>query len=216
MLIHRTAAFFGMDHNVDSDTQQCVIVAVTKGTRIPEVRGNLYLMDHIVISLSFPSPQIRFKSLVRSDHREDARKSILKRDTHSFDEVRQSPYLCPERVMLDRKAKSFEEREEDYDRARSRIFSRTSQQDGYGGGDMPNEECYSGGGGGGGNGGWHAAVEQQQQQQQPPRPKRPNGKMLQMQNVSGGSEAITEATFDSFIIFSHSACSPRSHAMAVA
>lgn len=37
MLIHRTAAFFGMDHNVDSETQQCVIVAVTKGTRIPEV-----------------------------------------------------------------------------------------------------------------------------------------------------------------------------------
>lgn len=37
MLIHRTAAFFGMDHNVDTDTQQCVIVAVTKGTRIPEV-----------------------------------------------------------------------------------------------------------------------------------------------------------------------------------
>lgn len=128
---------------------------------------------------------------MRSDHREDARKSILKRDTHSFDEVRQSPYLCPERVMLDRKAKSFEEREEDYDRARSRIFSRTSQQDGYGG-EMPNEECYGGGGGGGGgggNGGWHAAVEQQQQQQQqPPRPKRPNGKMLQMQNVSRGRD----------------------------
>ncbi|KAH8302686.1 hypothetical protein KR044_009533 [Drosophila immigrans] len=160
MLIHRTAAFFGMDHNVDSDTQQCVIVAVTKGTRIPE---------------------IRFKSLVRGDHREDARKSILKRDTHSFDEVRQSPYLCPERVMLDRKAKSFEEREEDYDRARSRIFNRTAQQDGYGN-EMPNDDCYGGGGGGG----WHNAVEQQQQQQQqqqqPPRPKRPNGKMLQMQN----------------------------------
>ncbi|KAH8366222.1 hypothetical protein KR093_010382 [Drosophila rubida] len=160
MLIHRTAAFFGMDHNVDSDTQQCVIVAVTKGTRIPE---------------------IRFKSLVRGDHRDDARKSILKRDTHSFDEVRQSPYLCPERVMLDRKAKSFEEREEDYDRARSRIFNRTAQQDGYGN-EMPNDECYGGGGGGGNSGGWHNAVEQQQQQQQPPRPKRPNGKMLQMQN----------------------------------
>lgn len=42
MLIHRTAAFFGMDHNVDSETQQCVIVAVTKGTRIPEVSYILY------------------------------------------------------------------------------------------------------------------------------------------------------------------------------
>lgn len=103
--------------------------------------------------------------------RDDARKSILKRDTHSFDEVRQSPYLCP--LSLDRKAKSFEEREEDYDRARSRIFSRTGgNHEGYsgGGGD---EECY---------GGWEQQ-QQQQKQSQPPRPKRPNGKMLQMQNV---------------------------------
>lgn len=38
MLIHRTAAFFGMEHNVDTETQQCVIVAPTKNTRIPDVR----------------------------------------------------------------------------------------------------------------------------------------------------------------------------------
>lgn len=103
--------------------------------------------------------------------RDDARKSILKRDTHSFDEVRPLAYLCP--LSLDRKAKSFEEREEDYDRARSRIFSRTGTQDGYsgGGGD---DDCY---------GGWDQQQQQQQKQSQPPRPKRPNGKMLQMQNV---------------------------------
>lgn len=46
MLIHRTAAFFGMDHNVDTDTQQCVIVAVTKGTRIPEV-GCIYRIPSV-------------------------------------------------------------------------------------------------------------------------------------------------------------------------
>ncbi|XP_070071875.1 protein encore isoform X3 [Drosophila takahashii] len=154
MLIHRTAAFFGMEHNVDTETQQCVIVAVAKNTRIPE---------------------IRFQSLVR----DDARKSILKRDTHSFDEVRQSPYLCP--LSLDRKAKSFEEREEDYDRARSRIFSRTGgNHEGYsgGGGD---EECY---------GGWEQQQQQQQKQSQPPRPKRPNGKMLQMQNSTESRDGM--------------------------
>lgn len=37
MLIHRMAAYFGMDHNVDS-TQQSVIATVTKDTRIPEVK----------------------------------------------------------------------------------------------------------------------------------------------------------------------------------
>ncbi|XP_039489246.1 protein encore isoform X5 [Drosophila santomea] len=152
MLIHRTAAFFGMEHNVDTETQQCVIVAVAKNTRIPE---------------------IRFQSLVR----DDARKSILKRDTHSFDEVRQSPYLCP--LSLDRKAKSFEEREEDYDRARSRIFSRTGgNHEGYSGGGE--EECY---------GGWEQQ-QQQQKQSQPPRPKRPNGKMLQMQNSTESRDGM--------------------------
>lgn len=37
MLIHRVAAWFGMEHNVDS-TVQCVIVNTTKATRLPEVR----------------------------------------------------------------------------------------------------------------------------------------------------------------------------------
>ncbi|XP_055914715.1 protein encore isoform X1 [Eupeodes corollae] len=100
MLIHRTAAFFGMEHNVDTATQQCVIVATTKGTRLPD---------------------IRFKSLFRERMSDEPRKSILKRDTHSFDDSRQS-YLCPDRGTLDRKAKSFEEREEEYEKVRRRIF----------------------------------------------------------------------------------------------
>jgi hypothetical protein len=40
MLVHRTAAYFGMDHNVDA-TQQCVIASTTKETRIPDVSGAL-------------------------------------------------------------------------------------------------------------------------------------------------------------------------------
>lgn len=120
--------------------------------------------------------QIHFKSLVR-DHRDDTRKSILKRDTHSFDEARQSSYLCPDRgSLLDRKAKSFEEREEDYERARSRIFNRSQNEGGDG-----IDENYM-------NVSWTQSVEQQQQQQhqqqhqQQNRP-RPNGKMMKMQNV---------------------------------
>lgn len=42
MLIHRTAAFFGMDHNVDTETQTCVIVTKTRSTRIPDVSINAY------------------------------------------------------------------------------------------------------------------------------------------------------------------------------
>ncbi|XP_059620400.1 protein encore isoform X2 [Phlebotomus argentipes] len=98
MLIHRTAAYFGMDHNVDA-TQTCVIAEVTKNTRVPE---------------------IRFETLIRDI--DEPRKSILKRDSHSFDEYRQGLLPCPDRAMLDRKSKSFEEREEEYERARRRIF----------------------------------------------------------------------------------------------
>lgn len=36
MLIHRVAAYFGMEHNVDA-TQQCVIAGITKLTRVPDV-----------------------------------------------------------------------------------------------------------------------------------------------------------------------------------
>ena len=98
MLIHRVAAYFGMEHNVDA-TQQSVIVAITQQTRVPE---------------------IRFKTLIKDTFSEEPRKSILKRDTHSFDEYQR--YLNPERGVLDRKVKSFEEREEDYEKVKRRIF----------------------------------------------------------------------------------------------
>lgn len=50
MLIHRTAAYFGMDHNVDG-SQQSVICTVTKDTRIPEVNF-LLILDLKKIDLS--------------------------------------------------------------------------------------------------------------------------------------------------------------------
>lgn len=105
------------------------------------------------------------------NNRDDSRKSILKRDTHSFDEARQSSYLCPERGgMLDRKAKSFEEREEDYDRARSRIFNRSQNESCMGGtGSTEDDNNYIS---------WTSSVEQQQFSR-----ARPSGKVLKIQNV---------------------------------
>lgn len=43
MLIHRVAAWFGMEHNVDS-TVQCVIVNTTKATRLPEVNHQIEII----------------------------------------------------------------------------------------------------------------------------------------------------------------------------
>lgn len=67
------------------------------------------------------APQILFDTLIR-ESLDEPRKSILKRDAHSFDEGRQSLLPNPDRGLLDRKAKSFEEREEDYEKVRRRIF----------------------------------------------------------------------------------------------
>lgn len=54
---------------------------------------------------------------------EPSKKSILKRDVHSFDEYRQVLLGHSERGgMADRKAKSFEQREQEYERAKRRIF----------------------------------------------------------------------------------------------
>lgn len=52
-----------------------------------------------------------------------SRKSILKRDAHSFEEYRHGLLACPDRGnLLDRKAKSFEEREQEYEKVKRRIF----------------------------------------------------------------------------------------------
>lgn len=53
MLVHRTAAYFGMDHNVDS-TQQCVIASTTKDTRIPDVSFPTLVTNFHKISFKGP------------------------------------------------------------------------------------------------------------------------------------------------------------------
>ncbi|XP_058066042.1 protein encore [Anopheles bellator] len=178
MLIHRVAAYFGMEHNVDA-TQQCVIAEVTPATRIPD---------------------IRFKNLIADSFSEEPRKSILKRDTHSFDEYQRfvgggmggagngggSGLLhCPDRGMLDRKTKSFEEREEEYEKSKRRLFKNREHDsesdqwqwistDGAGGGGA------GGGGGGGGVGTILADLSVTARHQQ----KLQNSRLLKVQSVS--------------------------------
>uniref|UniRef100_A0A4W3JBI1 R3H domain containing 2 n=1 Tax=Callorhinchus milii TaxID=7868 RepID=A0A4W3JBI1_CALMI len=100
MLLHRVAAYFGMDHNVDQ-TGKAVIINKTTNTRIPEQRFSEHIKDEK--SMDF---QKRF---------------ILKRDDTSLDKDDNQM-----RVPLrdDRRSKSIEEREEEYQRVRDRIFAR--------------------------------------------------------------------------------------------
>uniref|UniRef100_UPI00398F7249 cAMP-regulated phosphoprotein 21-like isoform X4 n=1 Tax=Pristiophorus japonicus TaxID=55135 RepID=UPI00398F7249 len=104
MLVHRVAAYFGMDHNVDQ-TGKSVIINKTSNTRIPEQR----FCEHI-----------------KDEKNDDSQKRfILKRDNSSMDkEDNQQNRIHPFRD--DRRSKSIEEREEEYQRVRERIFAQDS------------------------------------------------------------------------------------------
>ncbi|XP_019119906.1 cAMP-regulated phosphoprotein 21 isoform X2 [Larimichthys crocea] len=97
MLVHRVAAYFGMEHNVDQ-TGKSVIINRTSSTRIPEQR---------------------FLDELHKDKTEEVNrwKIILKRDSSSDDQTRIHP-------LRERQSKSMEEREEEYQRVRDRIFNQ--------------------------------------------------------------------------------------------
>lgn len=106
MLVHRVAAYFGMEHNVDQSGLS-VIVTRTKNMRIPDTRFKEHIRDDLILS-------------------EEPRRSILKRDSSSFEDS--FNFKSPDRLSGDccRRSKSFEEREEEYERARRRIFKDSS------------------------------------------------------------------------------------------
>uniref|UniRef100_A0A8C9T802 R3H domain containing 1 n=1 Tax=Scleropages formosus TaxID=113540 RepID=A0A8C9T802_SCLFO len=100
MLLHRVAAYFGLDHNVDQ-TGKSVIINKTSNTRIPDQK---------------------FSEHIKDDKTDDFQKRyILKRDNASLD---RDDNMMRMRLKDDRRSKSIEEREEEYQRARDRIFAQ--------------------------------------------------------------------------------------------
>ncbi|KAJ6665432.1 hypothetical protein lerEdw1_003272 [Lerista edwardsae] len=102
MLLHRVAAYFGLEHNVDQSGKS-VIVNKTSNTRIPDQK----FCEHI-----------------KDEKSEDFQKRyILKRENSSLDKDDNQMRI---RLKDDRRSKSIEEREEEYQRARERIFAQDS------------------------------------------------------------------------------------------
>ncbi|XP_066597504.1 R3H domain-containing protein 1 isoform X2 [Prorops nasuta] len=122
MLVHRVAAYFGMEHNVDQSGQS-VIVTRTKNMRIPDTRFKEHIRDDLIL------PEEPRRSILKSAGN-ISRHFILKRDSSSFEDN----FNCksPDRMSGDynRRSKSFEEREEEYERARRRIFKDSSCESG--------------------------------------------------------------------------------------
>merc|ERR1719220_3215639 len=108
MVVHRVAAYFGLDHNVDQ-SGNCVIVNKTKNTRLPDLK----FREHITVS----EENLGASSGGGSESGSGHKKLILKRESCSCD--------SGERVSEagSRRSKSIEEREEEYEKARRRIFN---------------------------------------------------------------------------------------------
>ncbi|XP_066046476.1 R3H domain-containing protein 1 isoform X9 [Chamaea fasciata] len=102
MLLHRVAAYFGLEHNVDQSGKS-VIVNKTSSTRIPDQKFCEHIKDE------------------KSD--DFQKRYILKRDNSSLDKDDNQIRI---RLKDDRRSKSIEEREEEYQRARERIFAQDS------------------------------------------------------------------------------------------
>ncbi|KAM4698839.1 R3H domain-containing protein 1 isoform 2-T2 [Rhinophrynus dorsalis] len=102
MLLHRVAAYFGLDHNVDQSGKS-VIVNKTGNTRIPDLKFEEHIKDEKSVDFQ--------------------KRYILKRDNSSLDKDDNQMRM---RLKEDRRSKSIEEREEEYQRARERIFAQES------------------------------------------------------------------------------------------
>ncbi|CAN2389017.1 nucleic acid binding [Pristimantis euphronides] len=102
MLLHRVAAYFGLDHNVDQSGKS-VIVNKTSNTRIPDQKFEEHIKDEKGVDFQ--------------------KRYILKRDNSSLDKDDNQMRM---RLKDDRRSKSIEEREEEYQRARERIFAQES------------------------------------------------------------------------------------------
>merc|ERR1719317_66213 len=96
MLVHRVAAYFGLDHNVDQ-SGNCVIVNKTKNTRLPEMK----FRDHITVGEEGNSG---------AGEQQPMKLKLMKRESCSCESGdRQSD-------TSSRRSKSIEEREEEEER----------------------------------------------------------------------------------------------------
>ncbi|VDK61974.1 unnamed protein product [Onchocerca ochengi] len=93
MLVHRVAAFFGLDHNVDQNGT-AVVVNKTSHTRL-----------QMLFKERSSRPDVNFLSLIQSDVYTDEPRRLLRRDVQSYEEVGQS---LGAGMVFERRARSFE------------------------------------------------------------------------------------------------------------
>ncbi|XP_065581371.1 R3H domain-containing protein 1-like isoform X2 [Artemia franciscana] len=104
MLVHRVAAYFGLEHNVDQ-SGNAVIVNKTRGTRIPDPPFREMIQENIPFTDS-----------------QTSRKLLLKKDSSSFEDSGTGKSPNHQLSLESRSGKSYEEGS--FDRVQTRSFDK--------------------------------------------------------------------------------------------
>lgn len=130
MLVHRVAAFFGLDHSVEKRTPDCVTITKCEKTRIPDMK-----FEEVPISaeaLNHPA-----------DNHSAEPKQVLKRSDGKGASFEKSPDRRNNTGRSDsmKKSGSYEERQVRYQHVRERIFASQGSSCSDGGGDASSGIC---------------------------------------------------------------------------
>lgn len=108
MLAHRVAAYFGLEHNVDPVDKTRVLVGKGPNTRMPKLRFGDYM------SLNDDSESVEPKLILKRTSKESM-------DNFEAALVSVEPSSSDVKIL-----KSYEQREEEYEKARAQIFNQQS------------------------------------------------------------------------------------------
>lgn len=127
MLVHRVAAFFGLDHSVEKRTPDCVTVTKCEKTRIPDMK-----FEEVPVS----AEAVNHTS---DNHVVVEPKQVLKRSDGKGASFEKSPDRRNNSSSRNdngmKKSGSYEERQVRYQHARDRIFASQASSSSDGGGD---------------------------------------------------------------------------------
>jgi hypothetical protein len=137
MLVHRVAAFFGLDHSVEKRTPDCVTVTKCEKTRIPEMKFEDIPVSPEALIQPPDNHVVEPKQVLkRSDGKGSSsfEKSPDRRNHHHHQNSGGSG--CSSRNDNGmKKSGSYEERQVNYQHVRNRIFASQASSSSDGGGD---------------------------------------------------------------------------------
>ncbi|KFD54190.1 hypothetical protein M513_04967 [Trichuris suis] len=122
MIVHRVAAFFGLHHNVDQ-LGTAVVVSKTEYSRVYDLQCDVVFFVAVQLSFLQFRPDKQFSEYIKEEPsaQEPKLPIVLKREPVNA-------LKSEDNVPTPQKARSFEEREEQYVRARARIFNQSSAE----------------------------------------------------------------------------------------